>query len=149
MEDRHPRNVGFSLQGFIQEKLGNYMLKFISASPLTGYHFHISSMLLLTRTPCLFVYILEDKVNVKFQIINSFIYRFYIFNAYLAIIQIKFDMKLFHKILFIFLGKGLFSFPLHNPGRITNILTISIHSYPSLFFHQEKGASSSGWVCAS
>ena len=32
-------------------------------------------------------------------------------------------MKLFYKILFIFLGKGLFSFPLHNPGRITSILT--------------------------
>ena len=32
-------------------------------------------------------------------------------------------MKLFYKILFIFLGKGLFSLPLHNPGRITSILT--------------------------
>ena len=32
-------------------------------------------------------------------------------------------MKLFNKILFIFLGKGLFSLPLHNPGRITSILT--------------------------
>jgi hypothetical protein len=31
-------------------------------------------------------------------------------------------MKLFYKILFIFLGKGLFSL-LHNPGRITSILT--------------------------
>jgi len=29
MEDRHPRNVGFSHQGFVQEKLGNYMLIFI------------------------------------------------------------------------------------------------------------------------
>ena len=114
MEDRHPRNVRFSHQGFVQEKLGKH------ASPLTGYHFHISSMMLLTRTPCLFAYILEDKVNVKFQII--IIYRFYIFNAYLAIIQIKFDMKLFYKILSIFWGKGLFSLLLHNPGRITSIL---------------------------
>ena len=32
-------------------------------------------------------------------------------------------MKLFYKILFIFLGKGLFSLPLHNPSRITSILT--------------------------
>jgi hypothetical protein len=32
-------------------------------------------------------------------------------------------MKLFYKILFYFLGKGLFSLPLHNPGRITSILT--------------------------
>jgi hypothetical protein len=32
-------------------------------------------------------------------------------------------MKLFYKILFIFLGKGLFSLPLHNSGRITSILT--------------------------
>jgi hypothetical protein len=32
-------------------------------------------------------------------------------------------MKLFYKILFTFLGKGLFSLPLHNPGRITSILT--------------------------
>ena len=32
-------------------------------------------------------------------------------------------MTLFYKILFIFLGKGLFSLPLHNPGRITSILT--------------------------
>jgi hypothetical protein len=31
-------------------------------------------------------------------------------------------MKLFYKILFIFFGKGLFSLPLHNPGRITSIL---------------------------
>jgi hypothetical protein len=36
---------------------------------------------------------------------------------------IQFDIKLFYKILFIFLGKGLFSLPLHNPGRITSILT--------------------------
>ena len=32
-------------------------------------------------------------------------------------------MKLFYKILFFFLGKALFSLPLHNPGRITSILT--------------------------
>jgi hypothetical protein len=32
-------------------------------------------------------------------------------------------MKLFYKILFNFLGKGLFSLPLHNPGRITSIST--------------------------
>ena len=32
-------------------------------------------------------------------------------------------MKLFDKILYIFLGNGLFSLPLHNPGRITSILT--------------------------
>ena len=58
------------------------------------------------ETPCLVVYILEDKVNVKFQIIISFIYRFYIFNDYLAIIQIKFDMKLFYKILCIHIQKS-------------------------------------------
>jgi hypothetical protein len=32
-------------------------------------------------------------------------------------------MKLFYKILFNFWGKGLFSLPLHNPGRITSIST--------------------------
>ena len=32
-------------------------------------------------------------------------------------------MKLFYEILFIFWGKGLFSLPLHNPSRITSILT--------------------------
>jgi hypothetical protein len=32
-------------------------------------------------------------------------------------------MKLFYKVLFIFLGKELFSLPLHNPSRITSILT--------------------------
>jgi hypothetical protein len=44
-------------------------------------------------------------------------------------------MKLFYKILFIFWGKGLFSLPLHNPGRITSILTHINAFISELVFH--------------